>query len=357
MGDGAAVGRETLGGERTAARYPPSWVDRFTDWVDRLSGPSWMFYAGLWLVLYLIEIVTQWTGDLATVSHPFHIVFLGAIPLDLALIHYLDRTADAALSKFRPVMDWSDAEYLELRYRLTTMPARVTLLATLIGVAFAFFFLVTFPLEWRLRILHFADSSASIYYNSAISFVVWSCAAVLVYHTLHQLAVVSRIYGHARVNLFNLGSLYAFSDLSARTAIGILAIAYSWYVTVPEFVNQLISIVGGLFFSVVAIFTFIWPLLGVHNLLVEEKNRLLGETSKQLEAAITELHRRINSGQIQGMDDLNKAMASLEIEHAALNRISTWPWQAETVRWFIAALLFPVVVWLAQWILQRMLGA
>jgi hypothetical protein len=23
--------------------YAPSWVDRMTDWVDRLPGPSWVF--------------------------------------------------------------------------------------------------------------------------------------------------------------------------------------------------------------------------------------------------------------------------------------------------------------------------
>jgi len=105
MENAAAVEREISEGERVAASYPPSWIDRFTDWVDRLTGPSWMFYAGLWFALYLVEFVTQWTGDPARGFHPFHIFFVGAIPLALALIHYLDQTADAALSKFRPVLD------------------------------------------------------------------------------------------------------------------------------------------------------------------------------------------------------------------------------------------------------------
>ena len=34
--------------------------------------------------------------------------------------------------------------------------------------------------------------------------------------------------------------------------------------------------------------TFVWPLLGIHQLLVEEKGRLLDECSLRMEAAIAE---------------------------------------------------------------------
>ena len=30
--------------------YPPSWVDRLIDWVERRPGPAWLFYAGLAVV-------------------------------------------------------------------------------------------------------------------------------------------------------------------------------------------------------------------------------------------------------------------------------------------------------------------
>ena len=59
---------------------------------------------------------------------------------------------------------------------------------------------------------------------------------------------------------------------------------------------------------------------------------------------------------MHGMDALNKALSSLELVHNGLQRISSWPWQSETVRWVVAALLFPVIVWLMQWVLQRILG-
>jgi hypothetical protein len=39
-----------------------------------------------------------------------------------------------------------------------------------------------------------------------------------------------------------------------------------------------------------------------------------------------------------------------------LERIPTWPWRPETLRLLITALVLPLGLWLAQFILQRLLG-
>ena len=101
---------------------------------------------------------------------------------------------------------------------------------------------------------------------------------------------------------------------------------------------------------------FAWPLWGVHRLLVEEKARLLTDCARRMKAAVAELRRRIDSGRIEAMDDLHKTMASLEIEHATLTRIPTWPWQPGTLRGLLAAVALPVVVWLIQFVLQGYLS-
>jgi hypothetical protein len=333
--------------------YAPSLVDRLTDWVDRLTIPSWTFYVGLWLVLYAIEVLTQWTGGAAGSLQPFHVVFVGTIPLVLMLIHYLDRTAEAALSKFRSVLDCSESDYARLRYRLITLPARPVLIAAVISIVVEVLLPSSDALDRRL----FVDTPLSNNYNAAVSLVLSVANGILVYHTLHQLIVVTQIYRHARINLFNLGPLYTFSNLSARTAIGILAIAYSWYATIPEFFNEGNGVLTGLVLLAVTILTFILPLRGVHNLLVEEKARLLAECVRRQEAVIAKLHEDIDADNMASMDDRNKALESLEIEQQVLSRISSWPWQPETVRWFVAALLFPVIIWLMQWALQRVLGS
>ncbi|MCC6936574.1 MAG: hypothetical protein IT333_08690 [Thermomicrobiales bacterium] len=356
METAAAIEPDTSTQQAVTAPYAPSWINLLSDWIDRLPGPNWLLYPGLGLVLYLGMILSQWTPSSGYSFHAYHVVFAATVPYALAVMHYLDRKAGAALIRFRPVLDGSEAEYAQLRYRMTTLPARSTLWATVFGVVTTIVLMNVFPLEWALRNFHFESSGVSLAYTRAVSFAIWACGAVFVYHTVHQLTVVSQVYRRARINLFRIVPLYAFSDLSARTAIAMMIIAYAWFATVPEFNNTPTAIVIVVFFILLVIVAFLAPLLGAHDLLVAEKLRLLAGCVQRQEAAIAKLHDRLDTDNIDRMDDLNKAMASLEIEHATLSRISTWPWQPETLRWFTGALFFPVALWLVQWMLQIVLG-
>ncbi len=100
---------------------------------------------------------------------------------------------------------------------------------------------------------------------------------------------------------------------------------------------------------------FAWPLLGIHRRLVAEKRKALAESARRFEAAVAELHQRVDKKAMTKMDDLNKTLASLELERAALQRIPTWPWDPGTLRGLAATLVLPLVIWLVQYILQRVL--
>jgi hypothetical protein len=56
------------------------------------------------------------------------------------------------------------------------------------------------------------------------------------------------------------------------------------------------------------------------------------------------------------MMDLNMTIAGLEMEQNALNRIPTWPWEPETVRLLVTALLLPLGLWIVQVVLQVIMG-
>jgi hypothetical protein len=109
--------------------------------------------------------------------------------------------------------------------------------------------------------------------------------------------------------------------------------------------------------TVLALVAFVWPLLGIHHLLVAEKARLLDECRRRLEASFVELHRRLDAGEIEGMSEFNMAIGSLEMEHVALKRIPTWPWQPETLSLLITALALPLGLWILQYVLQSFLGS
>lgn len=349
----SAVQSASTAATKTNHPYAPSLFDRFIDLVDSLSIPGWLFYAVFAAILVGIQFLIQWNGGTTTVS-AFPLAYIITIAYGLGLMHHLDTAAEQSLKRFRPLMTISDAEYDELRYRLTTLPALPTLIAAAIGAFDGVIVINWIPDLIKVQELHFADNVLSLNFNNVISLIVWAIVGVLVYHSLHQLRIVQQIYNrHPNVDLYNLRPLYAFSTLSAQTAVGIALIVYLWYLFAPLLFN--IGLAGLLFFTGLALLTFVLPLWGARRLLVEEKDRRLTENGKRQRSAIAELHRRVDENELMDMDNLNKAIAGLESEQTALNRISTWPWKPETPRAVSAALLFPIIIWLMQWLLKRIL--
>ena len=343
--------------ESESRPYAPSWLDRFNAWLARLPGPSWAYYLGIWLVLVLLQIAALW-GEGAYPVGTFltnHTVIAGLIPFLLALSLFLDNKAGAALATLRPAMKVSEEEYRRLRYQLTTLPAHPTLLVSLLGVASIVLLNVALESFSDFGGLGAFPISRTLIYLTYIS--AWWVVAAFLYHTVHQLRTINLIYTHyTRVNLFKMRPLYGLSGLTAITGVSLTAITFGWMVINPELWGDLISMVIVLPITVLAFAAFIWPLLGIHRLLEEGKGRLLDECSLRIEAAIAELHRRVDSKGLEGMDDLNKTISSLEIERNLLERIPTWPWRPETVRLLITALALPLGLWFIQYVLQRLMG-
>lgn len=333
--------------------YEPSMLDRFTDWVDRLPISSELFYTAFAALLIGLQLVTQWNGSLDSI-HAFPLAYILTIPYALALMHYLDKVAAQTLARFRPLMSISDTEYDAMQYRLTTLPVRPVLLAALIGVLNAVTVLIWIPGPLKVSGLHFADTPLSLHFNQGLSLFIWAIVGILVYHTLHQLRVVWEIYvSCSGIDLYKLRPLYAFSTLSAWTAIGIAAMVYAWYLFAPLLFN--VGIAGLLFFTGLSLLTFVLPLSGARHLLVEEKEKQLAENRERQRLIRAEMHRRIDAFEITDMEHLSKTIAALEVEHAAIDRISTWPWKPETARTVTVTLFFPMVVWLTQLLLRRFL--
>jgi Flp pilus assembly protein TadB len=107
--------------------------------------------------------------------------------------------------------------------------------------------------------------------------------------------------------------------------------------------------------AAIAAAVFGLPLLGAHRLLVAEKEARLAEASSRFEAAAIELHSQLEQRRLAQMDQLNKALSSLEIEQNALRKIPTWPWQPGAIRAVVAALLLPLAIWILQQLLARFL--
>jgi len=353
--------------------YPPSWIDRLTGWVDRLPGPAWAFYLVVGVGVGFAGSAIEWMEGAypAGTFNPLHVWAFGNFAYLLALIHYLDRSAASSMESFRPLLAptaraaqpalQGEGTFAWLSYQLTTLPPRPTLFMAIAGAAFAF---VTYLLQSATgTVPSYLAGTAGTPFSTAsvvsLLIVQNAISAVLVYHTIHQLVLISRIYTqHARINIYQLQPLYALSLPGALTAIGIILYIYLWFATSASGTATIGPVEVGLSvsFAAVASATFALPLLGAHRRLVEEKDRRLAEASSRFEAAITELHRQLDRGRLLQMDPLNKAVATLEIEQNVLRRIPTWPWQPGAVRGLLAALFLPVAVWAIQLFLGRFFG-
>ncbi len=335
----------------------PSWLDRFNSALNRLPGPSWAYYLGIGSVLVLLQVAVLWREGAYSVEGFLanHAFIAGLIPFLLALSRFLDNRAVAAFAALRPVLNVSEEKCQRLQYQLTTLPARPTLLVSLFGVASIVFLNIVMDSFSDFGRLGAFPISRTLVYLTYIG--AWWVLAAFLYHTIHQLRTIDLIYTHhTRINLFKMRPLYGLSGVTALTGVSLTAMTYSWMVINPELWGNLISMAIVLPITILAFTTFVWPLLGIHRLLEEEKGRLLDECSLRIEAAIAALHQRVDGEKLEGMDDLNKTIASLEIEQNLLEGIPTWPWQPDTVRLLITALALPLGLWLIQYVLQRVIG-
>jgi hypothetical protein len=339
--------------------YAPSWVNRLSAWVDRLPGPSWYFYLGLWLLLSLVLVIALWIEGAYPIGtvFPAQLFIPAMISLFLAMVRFLDNSADVALKTLRPALTATEEEYSRLRYRLTSMPAWPTILASVATVVIIFLLgVATGDQESSIEALDASPIAANLL--MAVYWIGWWNFGAFAYHTIHQLRQIDNIYTrHTRVHLFAMSPLYAFSRVTALTAVTLAIATYGWTALNPDNLSDPVSIAMMFLITVLALAAFAWPLLGTRRLLFKEKTQRLDQVSLRFEAAFAGLHQRIDNGELEEVDDLIKVISILETERDTLRGISTWPWQPETLRFLVTALLLPLFLWIIQYVLQLLLGS
>jgi hypothetical protein len=332
--------------------YRPSWVDRLIRWIERLPGPPWAFYAVVLPPLILVANAVSWTSGIP--EYPpwiFTLYWTGfaVYPVYmLAMMHYLNRVAAAKVDAFRPALDVDERQYERLRYELTTLPARQAALAALAGIGFIVFLFSGDLIEEGL-----GPVPPLFVIGELVMQAVWSAfLGVLIYHTIHQLRLVSRILALApRIDLFQPAPLYAFSHLTARTGLGLAILTAISFVFDPSInpigVGLTVLVVG------VAAAAFVLPLEGMHGRIVAEKERLQLEADRRLKATLAQLHQSVDERDLSLSDPLNKTLESIQLERDAIAKMPTWPWQPGTLRGFVSVLLVPIVLWLIFRVLER----
>ncbi len=342
-----------------AVAFRESWIDRLTSRVERLPLPPPLLYAILAVVSVLLFVVNDWlnTGLLVGALKPFHLVLALEPVYTVALIHLLNHRAGRALDRMEALLVDKPADSALVHRQLTSLPAMPTLVVGLCGLVVGIGAAILERFGLPAVFDAFIWPGSGRFFLEAWLILTWVLFGVLFYHTFHQLRLINHIYTqHTRIDLDHYQPLFHFSTVSALTAIGLLLIPYGWYVTVPDLVSDPAGVLFGALFPIFALISFLWPLVGVHGLLVEAKERALWENARMLKEGRADLYHRVESQQFVGASEVHDALAAVRAEREALVRVPTWPWQPGTFRGVVAALLLPLAVWLLQWALQKVLG-
>jgi hypothetical protein len=339
--------------------YPPSWVDRLMAWVALRPGPAWLYYFGVAALFHAVYLLVKWQeGELGDALSPWGALVASTGFYYLASVHYLDNVARDAMERFRPAIEAPPRRVAELEYRLTTMPPHMVWLMTLLGlleggltIAGMLSGTLAYPGPLAFATLPAAVLEATIILLIGVFFV------IAVYHTVHQLRVVSIIYTElTKVDLFKQGPLHAFARLAAYTAAVWLIPQYFWQTIGLEAAASRVSL-GFLCMAVVlGWITFTWPLLGIHRLLVGEKDRLQDTVTKRLQECLQAFDQALERGDLAQMDGIHKAIESAVRERQIVDALPTWPWPPGTLRGALTAFLLPLFLWLATRLLERFVG-
>jgi len=341
--------------------YPPSWYNRMLAWVGRLPVLGWLVFVIFGGVVILVEwvLVKLDQPDQPVVLDPMIFVSIFQLVYVIIFIKVLDGQAGRVLDKIRPALRLDDRQFDHLKARFTTMPKTALrnltwVMIPILGVMGTFLIMMgqSGSGAFADNLPLFSQSLAG-YFALLIFGLMWLNNLIFLYHTIHQLRAISFSYAHVtEVNLFHQSDLYAFSSLAASTAIGLSLSTPIWLLMDNGPVNLAITSVFALFSVVI----FIWPLLGAHRILRDQKEQMLRQSYHKKEQLIQELFARLDRQELNGIEELEKAFSSMEKGHTMLEAVSTWPWQTGTLRQIAGAILLPITIWMIQYFLNQVLS-
>ena len=317
-----------------------------------MPGAAWIYYpAGFLLMGMAVTVVNWFLGILPVGSLELDSFVYGVYPIYfVALMHYLDLYAKYALERFRPALEMGDAEYRRIEYALTIVPAKGAWIATMLAVVPGI--IITLGNQEAPQVRSGHPLGIAVIGIPTIFTV--ACLFIFVYHTFRQLRMVSHIHDLATsINLFHAGPVYAFSELTARTGIGLIIFAVLNLILSAPDPDDLFAHLPIIAIGVAAVVTFVLPLHGMHRHLVKEKAQLETRIADGVALVHEALQERLQTRNFADVKDLDDLLSSLLKLRETAAKLSTWPWQPETLRSFLSALFVPVLIWLITTVLER----
>jgi hypothetical protein len=322
--------------------------------IERLPGPMPAWYAVTVIAAFLLITLARLLGGYPAFGGNFGYrlfsAFMIAFPAYLA--HDLTLVAGRALSEFREALR-NPAEEAFLRSRLTTTPALPSLLFSLGGAVMGLVIVQTAPQVGLSMEDVFGPARATAVFGAGS----WFINSQFSYRVIHQMVWVGRIYGrHTRVDLNHLKATAALTRLSGRSATASILVVsgYGLGFALTGDSRAAIDVLIPNFMLVLVV--FLLPLLGAHRLLEGERDRRLREIGAGASRAMAALEAAVADGRYADVPPIKDAYHALDLERTRVAHIPTWPWAPGTLRGVLATGFLPILIWLIQFGLTRLLS-
>ena len=336
--------------------YPPSFLDRFMRFIQRLPIPYGLTYFLLFVVESALNHILSWRDGWlpAFTFSPILLLF----PLwqwgTLAIMTYLNATSEAALSSFRPLLDVDDETFKKLKYEFTAMPTRGVILSGVMWVIVYFFLNY---LTYNAFFVHYGLGNFMQLFTFIEGLIGYCTGSAIYYHSLRQLRLVNRtVKTVKRFNLFHLDPVYAFSRLTSRTGISWMVLLALTLLTFPLQLAKGLTLVILALQILLAVAAFTLPLRFVNYHLVSEKRRLHAEIDRRIELTAERLHRSVDADETGEASEFSNTLLGLNTERDIVAGIPTWPWRSGTLTGFISAIVLPIVLLLIQLGIEKWLS-
>ena len=349
----SAAVRDKLMRKPNPPKPTPRWLYAIFEFIERLPIPAWLL--GLLVILLgslTLHLEAWQRGLLPYGTIDSYLITLTTYPvLILAAWLFLDNRARLALASFSkskgkrlPGLDRLVADFI-------SMPDWLTVFGFLGGVTGGYF---NFNIAIDLSPL----GGRVIPVYELLSFLLVSgLLSLTVLRVLLQTVKMHRLYQGIEVNIFNTTPLYALSRYASQSTLTLLLVNYAMIlISLPEF---LLSPYG---FSVLMLvfapilIIFFAPLSSVNRRMRQEKDRLLAELGDDLNDGVARVLRAVRREKYAEINKLRSTISTLKEGWEIVRKISTWPWEPETLRNLLLPLLIPVIAFLVQRYLGSLFG-
>lgn len=336
--------------------YPPSFLDRFMEWVKGFPIPYWLTYLIFLVVEGILLHVVAWSvgWQKPFTFNPIMFVFPLWLWVPLMIMTYVDSISLTALSTFSQLLSVDEDELKHLKYEFTTMPQQGAILS---GVFWGINYLILTYLGYQVFYVAYGLGPFLSVVTFCAGLITYLTGSAIYYHSVRQLILINRTVRMVKnFNLFRLDPVYSFSRVTSMIGASWMLMLTLTLLILPVRLATGLGVAIMVVQILLAISAFVLPLWFVHRRLVSEKLKLIAEHNMRTKYAMERLHHALDKNELGEVDHFSNALMGMGAEHEVLSAIPTWPWRTGTLTGFVSAIVLPIVLFLIQLAIQKWMG-